>query len=172
MREDSNEVPRLHPSTHVHTHAHTHACICTCTYTAWMHTRTPTVRARTCTQTHTHTHTQCACINLQCCVPNAVGLFYLFNYYTFSLLSQAALAVVLNEQLEGQKAAAASQDPFSPFVSEFGMRLNHLLVRDFIFRYGKRGIILNYLHSLPYKIAHIMSRIDQVYPLFIHSFIQ
>jgi len=62
------------------------------------------------------------------------------------------MAVVLNEQLEGQKAAAASQDPFSPFVSEFGMRLNHLLVRDFIFRYGKQGILLNYLHSLPYKM--------------------
>ena len=56
---------------------------------------------------------------------------------------------MLNEQLEGQKAAAASQDPFSPFVSEFGMRLNHLLVRDFIFRYGEQGIRLNYLHSLP-----------------------
>jgi len=70
---------------------------------------------------------------------------------------------VLNEQLEGQKAAAASQDPFSPFVSEFGMRLNHLLVRDFTFRYGKQGILLNYLYSLPYKIAHIMSRTDQLY---------
>jgi hypothetical protein len=92
-----------------------------------------------------------------------VGLFCLFNYYT-SLPSQAALAVVLNEQLECQKAAAASQDPFSPFVSEFGMRLNHLLVRDFTFSYGKQGILLNYFHSLPYKIAHIMSRTDQIYP--------
>lgn len=71
---------------------------------------------------------------------------------------------MLNEQLEGQKAAAASQDPFSPFVSEFGMRLNHLLVRDFIFRYGKQGILLNYLHSLPYKMANIVSGTDQVYP--------
>jgi hypothetical protein len=89
---------------------------------------------------------------------------YLFIHYILSLPSQATLAVVLKEQLKAQKAAAASQDPFSPFVSEFGMRLNHVLVRDFIFRYGKQGTFLNYLSSLPYKIAHILSRSDQVYP--------
>jgi hypothetical protein len=118
--------------THMHAHIHAH----TPHARARTHTHTHT-RARARTHTHTHTHTWCTYINVQCCVPNAVGLFYSFNYYTSSLPSQAALAVVLNEQLEGQKAAAASQDPF---VSEFGMRLNHLLVRDFIFRSGKQGI--------------------------------
>jgi hypothetical protein len=71
-------------------------------------------------------------------------VLFLFIYLIyFSHPSQAALALVLNEQLKAQKAAAASQDPFSPFVSEFGMRINHLLVRDFIFRYGKQGKLLN-----------------------------
>jgi hypothetical protein len=51
--------------------------------------------------------------------------------------------VVLNERLEAQKAAVASRDPFSPFFSETGMRLNHLLVRDFSFRCGKEGIQSN-----------------------------
>jgi len=128
---------------HVDTHVRPH----TCTYTTCIHT---------CTPTHAHmytlTHTHFTCINVQYYVPNAVGLFYVSKYCTSSFPSQAALAVVLNEQLEGQKGAAVSQDPFSPFVSEFGMRLNHLLVRDFKFRYGKQGIPLNYLHSLPYKI--------------------
>jgi hypothetical protein len=61
--------------------------------------------------------------------------------YTASF--QAALAVVLKEQLEVQKAAAASQDPFSPFYSEIGMRLNHLLVRDFSFTCREQGIQSN-----------------------------
>jgi hypothetical protein len=52
---------------------------------------------------------------------------------------QAALAVVLSEQLEAKKAAAASQDPHSPFFTEYGFRLNHLLVRDLNFTYGKQG---------------------------------
>jgi hypothetical protein len=104
----------------------------------------------------------------QMCVVSFIHLFtclsiYVFVHYILPLPSQAALAVVLNEQLKAQKAAAASQDPFSPFVSEFGMRLSHLLVRDFIFRYGKQGIFLNYVRSLPYKIAHILSRSGQVY---------
>ncbi|XP_021914413.1 methylcrotonoyl-CoA carboxylase subunit alpha, mitochondrial isoform X2 [Zootermopsis nevadensis] len=55
------------------------------------------------------------------------------------IVIQAVLVVVLNEQLEAQKAASASQDPFSPFFSEIGMRLNHLLVRDFSFRCGKEA---------------------------------
>jgi hypothetical protein len=52
---------------------------------------------------------------------------------------QAALAMMLSERLEAEKAAAASQDPFSPFFSEFGFRLNHLLVHDISFTYGKQG---------------------------------
>jgi hypothetical protein len=52
---------------------------------------------------------------------------------------QAALAVVLSERLEAEKAATASQDPFSPFFSKNGFRLNHLLVRDISFTYGKQG---------------------------------
>ncbi|PNF29381.1 Methylcrotonoyl-CoA carboxylase subunit alpha, mitochondrial, partial [Cryptotermes secundus] len=55
------------------------------------------------------------------------------------IIIQAALAMILSEQLEDEKAAAASQGPFSPFFSEFGFRLNHLLVRDISFTYGKQG---------------------------------
>ncbi|GFG33095.1 hypothetical protein Cfor_12117 [Coptotermes formosanus] len=75
------------------------------------------------------------------------------------VIIQAALAVVLNEQLKAQKAAAASQDPFSPFVSEFGMRLSHLLVRDFIFRYGKQVVTVQLTYE---KQGHFLVRINGV----------
>lgn len=63
------------------------------------------------------------------------------------IIIQAALAVVLGERLEAEKAAAASQGPFSPFFSEFGFRLNHLLVRDISFTYGKQVITVQVTHK-------------------------
>jgi hypothetical protein len=69
---------------------------------------------------------------------------------------QAALAAVLSERLRAEKAAAKSQGPFSAFFSEFAFRLNHLLVRDISFTYGKQGTITDYpLHRHIYSFWYI-----------------
>ncbi|KAJ4438069.1 Methylcrotonoyl-CoA carboxylase subunit alpha, mitochondrial, partial [Periplaneta americana] len=66
-----------------------------------------------------------------------------------SMIVQAVLALVLNEKLEAQKAAAASSDPFSPFSSEMGMRLNHLLVRNIKFTCGKKAVSAQITYKRP-----------------------
>ncbi|KAJ9583710.1 hypothetical protein L9F63_021946 [Diploptera punctata] len=49
---------------------------------------------------------------------------------------KAALAVILNEQLQAEEVAISAKESYNPFVLESGFRVNHLLVRDFNFACG------------------------------------
>ena len=52
---------------------------------------------------------------------------------------QAALAQVLEEELEGVRAVAASQDPTSPFGPSTSPRINHTLIRTLPFTCEGKG---------------------------------
>ncbi|KAK8395118.1 hypothetical protein O3P69_006101 [Scylla paramamosain] len=71
------------------------------------------------------------------------------------LLCQAALAQVLEEELEGVRAVAASQDPTSPFGPSTSPRINHSLIRTLPFTCeGKEEEVrVEYLGGSKYRMS-------------------
>lgn len=71
------------------------------------------------------------------------------------LLCQAALAQVLEEELEGVRAVAASQDPTSPFGPSTSPRINHTLIRTLPFTCeGKEEEVrVEYLGGSKYRMS-------------------
>ncbi|MPC14388.1 Methylcrotonoyl-CoA carboxylase subunit alpha, mitochondrial [Portunus trituberculatus] len=71
------------------------------------------------------------------------------------LLCQAALAQVLEEEQEGVRAVAASQDPTSPFGPSASPRINHTLIRTLPFTCeGKEEEVrVEYLGDSKYRMS-------------------
>lgn len=57
------------------------------------------------------------------------------QYPTENELMQAALAIVLTDELEIVKKAIKRKDQFNPFIVEAGFRVNHRLCTNFKLRY-------------------------------------
>lgn len=57
------------------------------------------------------------------------------EYPTENELMQAALAIVLSDELEEVKKAIERRDQFNPFIVEAGFRVNHRLCRTLKLRY-------------------------------------
>lgn len=57
------------------------------------------------------------------------------EYPTENELMQAALAIVLTDELEEVKKAIKRNDQFNPFIVEVGFRVNHRLCRTLKLRY-------------------------------------
>ena len=49
------------------------------------------------------------------------------------VVAQAALALILYEDTHSLRSSFTTSDPFSPFATEIGLRLNHTLTRTFSF---------------------------------------
>lgn len=50
------------------------------------------------------------------------------------IAAQAALALILYEDRHSLQSSFTTTDPFSPFATEIGLRLNHTLMRTFCFK--------------------------------------
>lgn len=58
-------------------------------------------------------------------------------------LANAALAVVLTDEMDLLKEAIAENDHYNPFVVESGFRVNHRFIRDIKLKYKEEGLDSN-----------------------------
>ena len=65
------------------------------------------------------------------------------------VLVQGTLAVILNEELEAMKKALNSEDPLSPFATETGFRINHILAKKFKFLVGNEEFVIDVQYTEP-----------------------
>lgn len=65
------------------------------------------------------------------------------------VLAQGTLGIILNEELEAMKKSIETNDPFSPFAIESGIRLNHILMRKFEFLVGEEKFVVDVKYVEP-----------------------
>ncbi|XP_008544200.1 methylcrotonoyl-CoA carboxylase subunit alpha, mitochondrial [Microplitis demolitor] len=65
------------------------------------------------------------------------------------ILCQAALAAILYEDLVCLKAAVGGQNPWSPFNTELGFRVNHSLSKQFKFLFDDKKLIVDVKYTEP-----------------------
>ncbi|KAJ9576513.1 hypothetical protein L9F63_025591 [Diploptera punctata] len=76
---------------------------------------------------------------------------------------KAALAVILNEQLQAEEVAISAKESYNPFVLESGFRVNHLLVRDFNFACGGQNMTAQITYRRPNNFSMKVNNGQQVY---------
>lgn len=64
-------------------------------------------------------------------------------------LIQGALASILFEEMVSLATSVETKDPFSPFVVETGLRLNHVLKNTFYFDVGKEKNVVEVKYAEP-----------------------
>lgn len=65
------------------------------------------------------------------------------------ILVQGVLVSILYEDMNSLSASVETEDPFSPFAIETGLRLNHALNRTFHFDIGKENNIVEVKYTEP-----------------------
>lgn len=65
------------------------------------------------------------------------------------VLAQGTLGIILSEELEAMKKSMTTEDPFSPFAIETGLRINHTLMRKFQFLVDEEKFIVDVQYSEP-----------------------
>ncbi|XP_043480671.1 methylcrotonoyl-CoA carboxylase subunit alpha, mitochondrial [Leptopilina heterotoma] len=65
------------------------------------------------------------------------------------VLAQGTLGLILNEELEAMKKSIETDDPFSPFATETGVRVNHALMRNFQFLVGEEKFVTDVQYVEP-----------------------
>lgn len=70
---------------------------------------------------------------------------------------QAALAIVLTDELEIVKGAIKRRDQFNPFIVEAGFRVNHRLCTNFKLRYVDKSMwkIIKKVEMIGYFVSSI-----------------
>lgn len=77
------------------------------------------------------------------------------------VLAQGTLGLILNEELEAMKKSIETDDPFSPFATETGVRVNHVLMRNFQFLVGEEKFVIDVQYVEP---EVFMMRINNLGP--------
>lgn len=95
------------------------------------------------------------------------------------ILIQGTLTSILYEDMESLSVSLETKDPFTPFVLETGLRLNHVLHRTFLFDVEKESNVVEVKYAEPdvylmrvnrlgpwRKVTGILKKTDGVLELF------